>query len=206
MDTVINTHETANFFVNQACSYSKQVYHNSIFCLLDETIEDNTKNLPTSLRVIEGVKLATIVYIPKLVTFVAISTFGQAAKIPNYSYTVTIGDALILAPAIEEIIFRVIFQNAIQLIQMGMTRAAPDWMKGYTIFQVLTSQKTRVVVITTLFAAIHLTNAPILAANTLALAAVIIIFPSATLAYERGGFEVSWAAHFTNNFFCCFFG
>jgi len=196
---------TKSFISNTVSSYGKAVYNNTIFCLLDQSFDNPMKDYSTSRRLLEGAKSAAAVFIPSTIASIVANSLNQAAKIPHYEYSVTVFDAVILAPVMEELIFRVILQNAIQASQAGLKAIAPQRLQEMYIFQAITSQKGRIVAITTLFAVIHLANAPFIAANTLALTTVIILFPVCTLAYERGGFEASWAAHMTNNLICCYF-
>lgn len=201
---ILFNHPIGSFISNKTASLGRTIYHNSIFCLFDDNaFKESMEELPNSKRILEGVKVGTLLYVPQITTLLAIYSLNVAAEIPKYSYTVTFFEAVLLAPIIEEMIFRIVIQNSVHLAQAGLQAIAPKCISETRVFQAITSQKGRIVLITTLFAVIHLTNAPFLAAGTLALTTTIILFPICTLAYERGGFEASWAAHITHNFISC---
>jgi len=182
----------------------KTVYHNSIFCLFHKSaFKESMKEIPNARRLPEGIKIAVCAFAPALATMIISYKIFHELGFPDHEPSdTTVAEAVILGPFLEEMIFRIIGQNGVRLAQFGVQKLCPSRWDKTIVMRAITSQKTRIVIISAIFATVHLTNAPFLAAGTLALLTAIVIFPTSTMAYERGGFEASWMAHMTHNLLC----
>lgn len=129
---------------------------------------------------------------------ILIETRGKTSgNLLSISYT-----QLVAVAVIEEIIFRFLIQNAIELIQNTAVHYASDSLKENRAFIWVTSPSCRVLATSAIFAAVHLTNGGtyISVAGAAVQAFTILINSNETVAYEiSGDFITPVVCHITNN-------
>lgn len=201
--------ENKGFFNEVFYETAQIIYDNSIFCLFnDRAFKKSLEEAKSENSLLHGLKAAVINFGPKTAVFLIFHQIFSYSDFPIVlppKTTLTFYKVVFIAPLIEEIAFRFIFQNTIRFSQHCLNQIAhktlPEtWAEG-RVLTVITSTQTRIVATSIIFAGLHLTNAPVLAANTLALMTTIIILPTMSMCYERKGFTASLAAHMAHNCF-----
>lgn len=112
-------------------------------------------------------------------------------------------EVVIIGPVLEEIVIRGIINNVFAGMQKLISVVTPNCIGETYIFQWIVSPSCRILTITVLFAAIHITNAGTLlsVASTIVQVTLILFRPAETILHETTGNLIApIAAHMTNNF------
>lgn len=115
--------------------------------------------------------------------------------------SMTFSQVAIIAPFIEEIVFRSLSHTYISYIQEYGKYCAPKSIKKNCFFKWLISPSARITLAGTLFAAAHLINGYPSSGEKVRAVAFLTLFPTYSLLYETSGFLSSVAAHSANNAF-----
>lgn len=108
----------------------------------------------------------------------------------------------LVAPIVEEVVFRLILQNVIYLLQKAACMITPERFTKSTVFVWLTSSSCRIIVTTVAFASVHLFNAGLYLSTAFAITqvAIILLIDRHSLLYETtGSIAAPLASHITNN-------
>ncbi len=150
-----------------------------------------------------GIKSFTkAIIIVVVIHSVATIAFGAAATtaMPSVFFVA------VVAPVVEELIFRGILHNGLRFIQNFVLEKGPTAALNNHAIQWLLSPACRVVTTGFVFASVHLMNAGsyLNTAQALVQVSLLILMPSLTINYETSDSLVSSIImHATHNFLCC---
>lgn len=108
----------------------------------------------------------------------------------------------LLMPVLEELIFRGIFQNSVAYLQNKMNQYAPEKLKDSHIVKWITSPSARILLVNSLFAAMHIFNTEdgyLSLAEAVASIATIFLFPTHSIQFETHGMIATITNHIAHN-------
>lgn len=174
-----------------------------------ERINRERDNTPATVgnlarRFQAGVLFGAKSFLPRLVYGIAISavftTLGVASKNPSFPYKIVslqgFMNIVVIAPLVEEILFRVILQNVIHIAQEFVCQP----LQGNRIIDALGSSEARILSTNAVFAAAHLANAEYTGKHSAyTQSTLILLTPGQSITYETHGFAGSLGEHMSNN-------
>lgn len=162
-------------------------------------------NLTASERRWKGVRLGAKSFLQGIISIIfmqALSTkcaFTSLGLLTASTAMPTFFVAVVVAPLLEELIFRGIFQNAIHSLQNAVKSCFSEaTVVGNRAISWLLSPSCRVVMTSAIFAAAHLGNS----GHAVIQALSIFLRPTESIIYETTGIDASIASHATNNVLC----